>query len=190
MTEQNWVFIQANSSQWWAWKRYEGGGQRKVFVYRDPDGRGIGCEVPSEWPPGYVPTEEDLRPRTAPVRRANNHPLSERGRAQLEARRIFEERHPQARLDREFYESGRISDYLANGGPLPRPGQHMGMHEQSMPGKEGRSVMPKREITDLERRMLDWYQQQTHTNWAGRIPCSAYMRGYLDDMARKIREEG
>lgn len=51
---------------------------------------------------------------------------SERANAQLAERRRFEEQYPEARKMREFYESGRISDYLRDGGPLPAPGQHIG----------------------------------------------------------------
>ncbi len=161
-----WVFVQAYSPQWYAWKRYEtieprrdskGNIGRWAFVYRDPGGQGLGCDVPREWPPGYEPSAK------------------ERGWQQ-----------PQKPAQAT---TGGISEYLRDGGPVPGPGKHQGIHESSMPGPDGRGVMPKREITDIERRMLDWYQQQTHTKWAGRIPCSAYMRGYLDDMARKIREE-
>ena len=52
--------------------------------------------------------------------------LGESAIMQLDARLKWEEQNPGERKRREFYESGRLSDYLLNGGPLPGPGQHIG----------------------------------------------------------------
>lgn len=61
-SENKWAFVLFDSPQWRAWKRLETpGGKRWAFRYRDPEGRGVGCAVPTEWPPGYLPTEADLQ---------------------------------------------------------------------------------------------------------------------------------
>lgn len=154
-TEQPWVFIIADSPQWRAWKRLEApGGKRWAFRYRDPQGGGIGCDVPSEWPPGYIPTEREFAWRPPIVDRST---------------------------------TGGISDYLVDGGPVPSISHpHLGRFEEKNPGVEGRKVMPKRaEMSKSELDGLEWWRMATHTCWAGKIPCTPWLRAYLDAMARE-----
>jgi len=64
---EKWTFVAAGSPQWRAWKRCEApGGRRWAFRYRDPQGHGMGCDVPSEWPPGYQPVPDELTWMPAP----------------------------------------------------------------------------------------------------------------------------
>ncbi len=173
LTQEPWCWILADSPQWRAWKRFEAKGRRRwTFRFKDPKGRG---HLDREGSPYTGPKGDGIGcdvPRPWP-------PDYNPSPAEL----AWQPSHKPARPA-----PGGISDYLRDGGKLPGPGQHQGLHDDPMPGPDGRDVMPKRQITDLERRMLDWYRDTTHTTWAGGVRCTPYMRAFLDHMAKQIKD--
>lgn len=75
LTECKWGFVPHKSPQWRAWKQYEvGKGRRFAFRYQDPAGRGVGCDVPQEWPPGYEPTEMEAKVKAFKLNHVEDKP--------------------------------------------------------------------------------------------------------------------